>query len=1092
MNRVCKRILLIVLPIIFFSIFSCREEKKLFQLLPPSQTGINFENRLTPSADLNILTYLYFYNGAGVSIADVNNDLLPDIYFTSNQASDKLYLNKGNLVFEDITKVSGISNEDGWTTGVTHVDINHDGLLDIYVCKVSGYRTLTGRNLLFVNQGLGQNGVPVFKEDAARFHLDISTLATQSAFFDYDLDGDLDLFLLTHSVHPNRSYGRGQNRLLKDSLTGDRMFENRDDVFVEVSDRVNIFQSKIGYGLGLAVGDLDLNGYPDVYVGNDFFENDYCYLNNGGSFEEVISRNSEFFGHTSHYSMGNCLADLNNDGRIDLLSLDMLPEDLTTLKSSGVEDGFPIYSQYLRQGYAPQFMQNTLHVNHQNGFKEIGFFAGIAATEWSWSVLAADFDMDGWRDVYITNGIPGATNDMDYVSFISQEHVQRRTVNEQDFNLRFAEKVPEKKVVNYSFRNNHDLTFKNVSSDWFNDSPSFSNGAAYADLDNDGDLDLVVNNINEPAFVYENLSDEVSDSHYVKVKLEGIGKNRYGVGAKVEFFAGNLFIFEEVSPVKSYLSSVPCDLTIGIGQVSKFDSIRVTWPDGTIQRLYAIAADTSLIIRQVATAPAVSAKAPQVSYLSNSNISIGFGHDDQPSLDFDRDPLVPFALSNEGPSVSVADVNADGLQDFFIGGGKMQAGELLIQKPGGRFEKADSTEFQKSARSEDVDQCFFDADGDGDQDLIVVSGGNEFTGGEPLQPRLYLNTKGSLILVEAFKGVAVNASVVRTADLDKDGDEDIVIGSNAQPGAFGEPSRNFVFSNNGQGSFTQAKGFNETFAGAGLINDLALVDIDRNGYVDLVAVGDWMPLKIFLNNGSGFKATEIPDTEGWWNTVATEDFDRDGDIDLLAGNWGKNTRLTASKEKPVRLHRLDADNNGTIETLITYYYGGKQTLLASRDELTRQVPSIKKKFLSYKAFAEANLSDIVNFDESRLSREVKTLSSCYFKNQGDNTFQLIELPAQVQWSSVNALSIDDFNSDGFADVLLAGNDYELSTQLGRLDASHGVLLLNDRKSFFTIADNQLLDIAGPARDIAKILIDGKTHYVVTINNGKPFFLQKLK
>lgn len=1076
--------------------FSCDHRENAFRLVDARESGIDFINQLSPSADVNILSYLYYYNGGGVAIADFNNDNLNDLYLTSNQGADKLYLNKGGFRFEDVTGVSNIKNSEGWTTGVTHVDINNDGLLDIYVCKVGGYKTFEGANLLFVNQGLNNKGVAVFKEDAKSFGLDLSTFATQSAFFDYDLDGDLDMFLLTHSVHPNRSYGCGDNRLVRDPWIGDKLLENREGKFVDVTGESGIFENKIGYGLGVSIGDLNNDGYPDIYVGNDFFENDYCYSNNGDkTFRELISTDTRIFGHTSHYSMGNTVSDINNDGRMDILSLDMLPEDLVTLKSSGVEDGYPIYNQFLRNGYAPQYMQNTLHLNRGDEmFSEIGFLSGLAATEWSWGVLAADFDLDGWKDVYISNGIVGATNDMDYINFISQENIQRQIEDgNEKVTTDFSKQMPEKKVRNYAFRNNGDITFSDVTKEWFDAPPSFSNGCAYGDLDNDGDLDVVVNNIGEKAFVFENRLQRKEDHGYLRLRFSGPDQNRFGVGCRVEVYAGALSIAEDNFPVRSYLSAVPNEIIVGIGSHSVADSIRVIWPDRRVEVSRAVKANSTIVFSHTnSTTPRVSDDEKKLSLASNSVTALPFTHREQTTLDFDRDPLVPFALSHEGPRVTVADINNDSLDDVFIGGAKMQVSELFIQNRQGTFQRQQSDAFKADAMAEDVDQVFLDADGDGDLDLVVVSAGNEFQNGEPLRPRLYLNARGSFHRKDdAFVSVGVNASVVKSFDMENDGDLDIIIGSNALPGKFGETSVNYIFLNNGSGEFKMAeRNVAGAFTTAGLINDVEVIDMDGNGFQDIVAVGDWMPVTIFLNNGKSMKPHEIPDSEGWWKAIDIADFDRDGDLDLVAGNWGNNTRLNASKDQPVELYRDDFDGNGAIETIITYYYQGAKTLLSSKDELQRQIPLVKKKFQSYQAFAKSSVGDVVTVDGARVKKKVVELSTCYFENKGQNDFFKRILPMGAQQSSVNAILIDDLNGDSYVDILLAGNNYEISTQLGRLDASHGVILLNDKTGFFMEYPDQKLNIAGPARDIDEVVIGGQAYYIVAINNSEPIFLKK--
>lgn len=1062
------------------------KDNSQFKLISSEKTGITFTNLIENTASLNILNYLYFYNGGGVAVGDFNNDGLQDLYFTANQTSDKLYINQGQFNFQDITDKSFIDNSTGWTTGVTTVDINNDGLLDIYICKVGDYRTIKGKNLLFVNQGIDENGIPTFLEKSEEYGLDIRSFSTQATFFDYDKDNDLDMFLLNHSVHPNRNYGKGSKRKIPDESSGDLLFENRNGKFIDISTEAGIYQGNIGYGLGIAIGDLNNDSYPDIYVGNDFFENDYLYVNNqNGQFTELINKESSRLGHTSHYSMGNNIVDINNDGFMDIISLDMLPEDLDTYQTSGKEFGYQTYSYYLKNGYSPQFMQNTLHINRGNlNFSETAHLSGIAATEWSWSTLVADFDNDGFKDIYITNGILGATNDMDFINFIANDEIQQKIeTNFTNKELKFIEKLPKKKTPNYFFKNEDGLNFKDVSNLWLKGSnkESFSNGAAYADLDNDGDLDIIVNNINSEAFILKN---NIQTSNSIKVSFKGPPANRFGIGARVTLYAQELSLTQENYPTRGYLSSTAPVLHFGLGKQTQVDSLKVRWSDGKEQTIKSInKIDVSLDYS------AAKKDYSDKKLESSTSIITEFRHKDNSPIEFNRDPLIPYALSNCGPDISVADVNNDGLEDFFISGAKRQASSLFLQARNGSFKEHQKELWSKTNLNEDVSHDFGDINGDGFDDLIVVSGGNEFKSGKAIQPRLYINNEGFFTRdLSQFADLEINASMVKFIDFDNDKDLDICVLGDAENIVFGQTPRQYLLENDGDGNFSDITKFiAPDFQYLGNAKDLVYIDINNDKQEDLIVVGHWMPITVFLKKNGKFVRTEIDGlekTNGLWNTLKVDDFDKDGDLDFIVGNWGLNSRLSATAEEPITLYSFDFDNNGTKEPIVSYYYQGEETTFASKEELEKQLPLIKKKYLTHASFADADFEEI--FTSSALKKADKKtvfeLASCYFENQGNQSFKKHTLPYFAQISSVNEMFLYDFNNDSYLDVLIGGNNYEVSTQLSKLDASHGEVLLNDQNGSFSFTKDLNLDIQGVVQSLKKIEVKNESYLLIGRNN----------
>lgn len=1074
---------------------SCKkQDNKLFTEVPFEQSKVTFVNQLRSAPELNILNYIYYYNGAGVATGDFNNDGLEDLFFTANEGKHEFYLNKGELLFQNVTRETGIEESHPWTTGVTAVDINNDGLLDLYICKVSGIQNLTGHNLLYINKG-STKGIPRFEEESKKYGLDFSGLSTQSTFFDYDQDGDLDMFLLNHSVHPNQNYGKGQQRLIPNDVSGDRLYENVEGHFQDVTFKSRIYQSKIGYGLSLSVSDVNNDNLPDIYVGNDFFENDYLYINNGNrTFKEIISEDVNTLGHTTHYSMGNAIADYNNDGNTDIFSLDMLPENLETYKSSGTEYSYPTYNNYLNNGYRPQFMQNSLHLNSGNTtFSEIAHLANISATEWSWGVLLADFDNDGYKDAFITNGIKGASNDMDFINFIANDNIQKQLGdNMSEQQMKFIAKMPEKKVTNYFFKNKGDLTFDNVSATWADLEKSFSNGCVYSDLDNDGDLDIVVNNVNERAYILENHTNEALDKNYLKIKFKGNKTNVTGIGAKVFVYAkGELQTYENYT-TKGYLSSVSATLHFGLGSTKELDSLKVVWPNGLSQTKKNILAN-QLIILNIESA--VGSRTTKTNTFSGNKGLIPFKHNDGSSLEFYRDPLIPYATTNEGPAIAISDINLDGTEDVFIGGAKQQSSGLFLQGKDGKFKSTQPELFEQDKVNEDVSQVFFDANGDAYPDLLVVSGGNEFKKGKQLNPRLYINDKGLYRRdTTAFKEYQINASKVKTWDFENDGDQDIIIISDAVPWEFGITPKQFLFVNDGKGNFKEVtQAIAPQLLDLGIIKDVLIKDLDGNGFLDLVFVGHWMPITIFMNDGSALSKVNnkgLETSNGLWNSIAAEDLDGDGDPDFVVGNWGLNSKLKATTQEPITLYKVDIDDNGNLETIVTYFHNGIETVLASKDELTKQIPSLNKNYLSYTYFSKATVDELFpNLrNQNQLQKKVFELASCYFENLGNGSFRKIKLPKIAQVSNIEDILIE--TQEGQNKLILIGNNHEISTQLGRMDASHGIILYPSIKQAFTTENHENLGVGGAARSIEQLSIGDTNGYIITINNDSILFIPK--
>ena len=1057
---------------------SFRSEKPLFQVLDSTQTGVGFINHVAATEKLNILDYLYFYNGAGVSAGDINNDGLTDLYFVSNQGKNKLYLNKGNFKFEDITAKAGVEGFSDWQTGSTMADVNGDGFLDIYVCAVGNFRGLEGSNELYINNGDG-----TFTEKAADYGLDFTGFSTQAAFFDYDHDGDLDCYLLNHAVHTSRSYDRVTARNLRQNESGDYLYENqlisktgktpagKVARFNNVSEKAGIFGAAMGYGLGISVADLNNDGWEDIYISNDFHEDDYYYINNhNGSFTESVKK---AFQHTSRFSMGNDIADVNNDGFADVVTLDMYPEDETVEKSSLGEDPLDIFTYKLAYGYMNQYSRNCLQLNVSGQkFMDIGAMSGVAATDWSWSPLLADYDNDGVKDLFISNGIVHRPNNLDYVKFAADDSLRYAQETDQSLDERAIKLMPEGKVHNYLYRGTGtpgrpSLRFDDKSVAWGFETPTFSNGAAYADLDNDGDLDLITNNIDDPAGLYRNEANTVfPDNKHLTIKLKGAEANTFGVGAKVILKYADTLMVQQLMPTRGFESSVAPELLFGLGTRTTVDSLIVIWPNQHMEVRTKVNTNQTLTIKQAdatldgtAYCYTTPTTAPLFADVTTAD-SIPYKHkENKEFFDFVRESLMPFEVSTEGPHLAVGDVNGDGLDDMYAGGAKWQAGSLLLQQPNGRFVVSPQAVFRSDSTYEDVDATFFDADGDKDLDLYVVTGGNEFYGDMIQQfDRLYLNDgKGNFSrAANALPPMYDNKSCVRPCDIDQDGDLDLFVGGRVVGYGYGKSPNSYLLINDGKGHFSdQTDKLSTGLRKAGMITDAIWADYDNDKDLDLILAGDWMPVRIFANDKgklaevNSIIADDAP-MNGFFQRIIAADFDHDGDLDLIAGNLGTNTKFRKTPDSQLRMWVKDIDNNQTTEQIIAYNRGKEWYPLAFKDELGKQMPGIiNKRFTDYVSFAGKPLSEVLKDDELKGADEfsINQFASVYLENQ-NGKFVVHELPMLAQVSKLFALQAIDFDHDGDLDVLGGGNFYGVSMYQGRYDASYGLVLRNDGKGKF--------------------------------------------
>ena len=1090
-------------------IFSCNEKKKLqsplFTTLDSNHTHLTFINQLKPTPEFNLFTYMYYYNGAGVGAGDFNNDGLTDLFFTANQGDNKLFLNKGSLKFNDVTAASNIPQDKGWSTGVSVIDINNDGLLDLYVCKVGHYKTLNSKNQLLVCIGIDKKGIPQYKDEAKEYGLDFTGFSTQAVFFDYDGDGDLDMFLLNHSVNHDGNYApRSKFLNTFDSLAGQKLYRNdvyKDALgktgirFTDVTRQAGINGSKIGYGLGVAVADINLDGWPDFYVGNDFHENDYLYINQqNGTFSE---ENNKRLMHTSQFSMGVDVADVNNDAYPEIISMDMLPYDPYILRRSLAEDDYNLFQQKLLFGYNYQYARNNLQLNRRNGmFSETAQYSGVYATDWSWSALWMDFDNDGSKDLFISNGIPKRMNDIDYINFLSSDEVQQKLINNEmvDKDMSLLNKFPEIKIPNKFFSNTGNLLFKDVTDSIENNLSTFSNGAVYTDLDNDGDLDIVVNNINDPVLVYENKANDKKDKSFATIKLKGPQKNIGAIGAKIVLFANGGIRTYENNPVHGFQSSMLIPVHIGLDK-TKIDSAFLIWPDNTFQAIE-IKANQHFSFSYTNNLPKFGYEKltayykPTVNTVEDitSTTGLNYRHFENPFNEFNREQLLPHMVSTEGPALAIADINHDGLEDVFIGASKTFHNAIFLQTTGGKFVKIAEPAMLQDSMWENVDAVWTDVNNDGNLDLVIATGGNEYYGKEShLLPLLYLNDgKGNLTKKpNAFTNIYTTQSTVQAYDFNGDGFTDLFIGGRAEPWNYGKMPRSYLLQNDGTGKFIDVTAkYSIDLLQPGMVTCAQWFDIDKDGDKDLLLCYEWGGIDAYINNKTGFQRKVISDKKGWWNFLLPCDIDNDGNIDLIAGNFGLNCRLKASDKEPVTLYYNDFDDNGTKEQVLTYYVNGQEIPFATKQELEKQMPFLKKKFLYAEDFAKSSLTSLFGADKIDRADKLTAnfFSNAILMNKGDLQFETTPLPFEAQLSSFRSGVIVNANNDVLPDILMMGNYYDNSVEIGRQDADCGTILINKGQGKFTTETLNGIAIKGQVRRIKPIQINNQRAFVLSRNN----------
>lgn len=1075
--------------------FAYAQASPRFTALPSSATNIHFKNTLVESAAQNIITYEYFYNGGGVAGGDFNNDGLTDLFFTSNQQPDKLYLNKGNFQFQDITKTAGIKQTAPWKTGVSVADVNGDGFLDIYVCCSGDVSPEKRANLLYIN-----NGNLTFTERAKEYGVADEGYSTQAVFFDFDRDGDLDLFVINHNIKNLRNFDASYVKKMVDPDAGDRLYENQGGHFTDITVKAGIISNPLGYGLGVSVADINNDGWPDLYVTNDYVEEDYLYINqHDGTFKESLR---SALGHISNFSMGLDIADINNDGLADIFTLDMLPEDNNRQKLLYAPDNYELYNNTVNNGFYHQLMRNMLQLNNGDGtFSEIGQVAAISNTDWSWSALLADYNNDGEKDLFVTNGYGRDMINRDFMKFYADErlkHLQGRTDSRMFEMLRGIQSTP---LHNYIFENKGDLHFSDRSADWGFSELNFSHGAIYADLDNDGDLDLVVNKMNDEAGVYRNnVVESGKGGHFLPVELIMEQGNRYAVGARVTAYAGKKRYMLENFPVHGFQSSVQAPLHFTFSE-DHIDSLVVRWPDGGMETFpgYSILMGKALILNPAKKINNYfSPAAPVKPVFTKAEASIAYVHKESGVNDFKVEPLMPDMISYSGPRIAKADVNGDHLEDIYICGTIQQPGKLFLRTKDGSFTAGDQSAFSNGTPINETSAAFFDADGDGDADLYVVAGGFYADNADALQDRLYLNTNGHFTLAAVnLPKENISGSVVVPFDADGDGDTDLFVGTRVVPGRYPESAPSMLLINNGKAVFTDRT---QVLAGGlfdlGMVMDTRVADINGDKKPELIVAAQWQPLRAFAFNGG--KCTEITDQvfstkpKGLWNRILLADIDQDGDLDLIAGNRGTNTQLHASAAEPLSLYYGDFDNNGFVDPILCGYIQGKSWPLATRDEMTDQMVYLRQSFPTYSAYADATIDDILNPTQksSATVLQADELHTIWFENV-NGKFVQHELPVQADFAPVFAISSIDYDGDGHPDILLGGNVEHTRIRTGKIDANYGVLLKGDGKGHFTYVTQPVsgLCVKGCIRDLIDLKdASGKPLLIIGLNDQAPLLL----